>query len=232
MRVEHKDLGSIHPELFFLACERKGLTSRADRTVLRKALESSMPWIHDVPQCMGIAVNFGPQTLLEAGFVPWLEGVLGELGVPRNWLQIEITEHALVAGSGPLAGVLGDLRSLGVGTYLDDFGAGFSSLGLLPHLPIAGIKCDRNLLQGAADDPARHVILEKICQMAGAMGIGTTVEGIETQEDLDVVRACGATGGQGYLLGRPMPPADVSAWVSAYANPEKLRGVALQCAPV
>jgi EAL domain-containing protein (putative c-di-GMP-specific phosphodiesterase class I) len=151
--------------------------------------------------------------------------------LPRNWLELEITEHALVASSGALQDVLAGLDALGVGTFLDDFGAGFSALGLLPRLAIRGIKCDRSLLQGTGEEPTRLVILEKICQMAGALGIESTVEGIETAADLDRVRECGATAGQGYFLARPMPAGDVLEWLARWARrqpapePERLAPV-------
>ena len=213
MRPGHPDLGAIQPELFFLACARRGLTPRADRNVLRESLLCSLPWMSSAPRCRGIAVNVGPQTLLEPGFLPWIQDLLRELRVPWRWLEVEITEHAMVAHSGPLRQVLGALSRLGVGTWLDDFGAGFSSLGLLPGLPISGIKCDRSLLLDACAEPTRLVILGKICEMAAALNIATTVEGIERTEDLEAVLACGASHGQGYLLGRPMPAAEVAEWM-------------------
>lgn len=219
MRAEHPEMGRLNPELFFLACERRGLTSRADRIVLRESLQCSVPWGALAGRVQGVAVNVGPQTLLEPDFLPWVENLLGELRLPRHWLELEITEHAMVASSGPLQDVLAGLNALGVGTTLDDFGAGFSSLGLLPRLPISGIKCDRSLLQGAGGDATRLVVLEKICQMAQALGLGATVEGIERAEDLAVVRACGASAGQGFFLARPMPASAVAPWLAASGAP-------------
>jgi EAL domain-containing protein (putative c-di-GMP-specific phosphodiesterase class I) len=218
MRASHPDLGAIHPELFFLACERLGLTSLADRAVIRASLRASLPWTTLGPRVAGVAVNVGPQTLLEPGFLPWLGQVLEELRLPRNWLELEITEHALVASSGPLQDVLAGLKALGVGTFLDDFGAGFSALGLLPQLPIRGIKCDRSLLQGTGAEPNRLVILGAICQLALALDMEATVEGIETLDDLERVRSCGAASGQGYFLARPMPAQEVPAWLASDAG--------------
>lgn len=218
MRVHDSELGGINPELFFLACERKGLASLADRTVLQVSLATSLPLVRITPLCLGVAVNVTPGTLLEPDFVFWLGGVLAEQKVPWGWLQLEITEHSMVASSGSLLEVMEKLENIGVSTHLDDFGTGFSSLGLLSRLSIGGIKCDRSLLQGASEDPARQIVLEHVCQMARALHLKVTVEGIESEADLESVIQCGATSAQGYWLGRPMPACAIEDWLASYVS--------------
>ena len=166
-----------------------------------------------------------PQTLLEPGFLPWLGQVLEELRLPRNWLELEITEHALVASSGPLQDVLAGLKALGVGTFLDDFGAGFSALGLLPQLPIRGIKCDRSLLQGTGAEPNRLVITwRRSASWPWPWTWRPPSKASRPSTTLERVRACGAASGQGYFLARPKPAQEVPAWLASDAGSRGTRG--------
>lgn len=215
MRVDDPELGRINPELFFLACERRGITPLADRTVIQVALEASLEFLPHA-HCKGVAVNVAPATLLEPGFADWVNGLLKQHRSPWQWLQLEITEHAAVAASRPLLQVVAQLREVGVGIYLDDFGSGFSSLGLLSWMPISGIKCDRSLLSDAHRSPAKRVILEHVCHLGRELQLGVTVEGVEASEDLDMVLQSGGSSAQGYWLGRPMPTADAVGWLAVH----------------
>lgn len=217
MRVDDPELGRINPELFFLACERRGVAPLADRTVLKVAMEASLDFLSHV-HCEGVAVNVAPATLLEPGFADWVHALVKQHQVPWQWLQLEITEHAAVAASRPLLQVVAQLKQVGVGIYLDDFGSGFSSLGLLSWMPISGIKCDRSLLSEAHLSPAKRVILEHVCHLGRELQLGVTVEGVEALEDLDMVVQSGGSSAQGYWLGRPMPATDALGWLARHPS--------------
>ena len=109
--------------------------------------------------------------------------------------------------------MLRTLKDMGVGTVMDDFGAGFSSLGSLVDLPIQGIKCDKALVRALSGDPARQTLLQHLCALAHELGLSITVEGVETQADLGIVRAKGAAKVQGYVFARPMPHEEVLYWL-------------------
>jgi EAL domain-containing protein (putative c-di-GMP-specific phosphodiesterase class I) len=132
LRVTDRDLGTIHPEMFFLACDRAGKTTQADRAVIVQALNASTPWIHYKPGCSGISVNVAPATLLESGFIDWLRALLLDKDLPVSWLQLEITEHAMIAQTGSLAKIIKELRAHGIAVVMDDFRSGFSSLNYVP----------------------------------------------------------------------------------------------------
>jgi len=123
----------------------------------------------------------------------------------------------MIAASEDLVGVLRGLLDIGVGVVMDDFGAGFSSLGILVDLPLEGIKFDRALITNLVVDPDRQTLLRHLCAMARDLGVSVTVEGIEREEDLVMVRMHGANRVQGYLLARPMPEDAVGAWLSVRA---------------
>jgi len=223
LRVHDRDLGRIHPELFFLACERCGKSAWADRTLLELALACSSPWADSSRACAGISVNAAPDTLLEPDFVPWLEALLRRRPWPAGWLQLEITEHALIAKAPQLAQTLQGLRALGVQVAMDDFGAGFSSLTALADLPIHGIKCDRAFVKGLAEDPARQVLLKYVCGMGRGLGLAVTIEGLETEAEWEIIRTKGADHVQGYLIARPMAADQVLLWLEASAGQSSLR---------
>lgn len=213
LRVEDPDLGRVNPELVFLACERMGRTDWADRRVLHHVLTDSRDWPHRPTLCSGVSVNVAPDTLLAPDFIAWLAGELEGQAFPYGWLQLEITEHAMISASDDLVGVLRGLLNIGVGVVMDDFGAGFSSLGILVDLPLKGIKFDRALITNLVADPDRQTLVRHLCAMARDLKVAVTIEGIERGDDLATVRMYGADSVQGYLLARPMPRKDVLGWL-------------------
>jgi EAL domain-containing protein (putative c-di-GMP-specific phosphodiesterase class I)/NO-binding membrane sensor protein with MHYT domain len=213
LRVTSPDLGTIHPELFFLACERVSMTIQADREVLAAALECSRPWIRPDIRCSGISVNVAPGTLLDHGFVSWLESQLENW--PWEWLQLEITEHAFISSSDQLIQILDQLREIGVPVVLDDFGSGFSSLTVLADLPIHGIKCDRAFVKDILLDSTRQTLLRHICGLGRGLDLSVTVEGVETRSELAIVKNCGVGCIQGYVFSRPMPTNNVGPWMES-----------------
>lgn len=215
LRIHDPDLQHVDPELFFLACERLGYTSRADRLVIRQALEISAPWRDADFECDGISVNITPNTPFDDDFVAWLKQQLDETQCPPGWLKLELTEHAMIRSADRLAHVFRELAELGVGVMMDDFGAGYSSLAMLGDLPIEGIKCDRRFVSALEHDRRRQALLRHICAMARELNLKVTIEGIEAESDLKIVRRLGTHDVQGYFLARPMPADDVAPWLYA-----------------
>ena len=130
---------------------------------------------------------------------------LAHTGLAPERLELEITEGALLEDSGAVLDVLHGLRALGVRIAMDDFGTGYSSLGYLQKFPFDTIKIDRSFVHGIDGDTERRAIVRAVAQLAAALGMGTTAEGVETAAELDCVRAEGCTDVQGYLTGRPQP---------------------------
>lgn len=227
LRLQDPELGALSPELFLLACERAGQTDSVDRAILLRALHDSAGWRGRVPHCAGVSVNIAPDSLLKADFLPWLKTQLHVLQVPAGWLQLEMTEHALMSASAELADVLRRLRQLGVGVVMDDFGTGFSSLGVLVDLPIQGIKCDRSFVRTLEQDPDRQLLLQHLCAMAHDLRLHVSVEGVETVAALAIVRSKGADTVQGYVYAKAMPPAQVPHWLTEHVANGKRQPAAL-----
>jgi len=214
LRVVDPELGPIHPELFFLACERVGMSVWADRIILERALECSRPWLDS--GCRGISVNVGPDTLMDPGFAKWLSELVEAGGWPWGWLQLELTEHAMIASPAPLVEAMEQLRVLGISVVLDDFGAGFSSLTVLMELPIYGIKCDQAFVRGLGADEKRQTVLRYLFEMGEELGLSITVEGVETESDLAIVSGMGVHQVQGNLFSHPLASKHVEKWLASH----------------
>lgn len=110
---------------------------------------------------------------------------------------------------------------MGVAVLMDDFGAGFSSLGILAELPIAGIKCDRLFVRELPQDRRRQILLRHISALASEFGLSVVVEGVETIEELRTLTALGLHSIQGYLFSRPLPASDVPVWYQTQMQPQR-----------
>ncbi len=223
LRLEHKGLGRINPEHFFLACELRGKTCRVDRLILANALNHAQAW-HAQGVLVPIHVNLAPSTLLQEGFVEWLGAELARRALPARHLRLELTEHAIIESAQAMSGVVDRLLGIGVQVLMDDFGSGYSSLGLLADLKIAGIKCDRSMVRNLAHDVRRQTLLRHVAAMARDLQLQVTVEGVEDAVELRLAARAGIGSIQGYLFARPMAAADVAHWLEQEA-PARLRAM-------
>ena len=197
--------GDLVPPLDFIpVAEETGLISALGEWVLREACTQGARWLSSPGGPVAVSVNVSGRQLVPA-LVPAVAGVLAETGFPPELLVLELTESVLVDGAGTVA-LLQALRDLGVRLAIDDFGTGYSSLAYLSRLPVDVIKVDRSFvgdLGGAGD---RAELARTIIDMARALGLSTTAEGVENDEQLQQLRELGCDLGQGYLFSRPVPP--------------------------
>jgi len=202
VRWQHPKQGLLPPSRFLPVAEQHGrLMSSIGDWVLRRACAEAGPW----PAHLRISVNVAARELGEDGFVERIAGTIAAAGVAPERVALEITETTLMqGGEAPIAG-LEALAALGVQVYLDDFGTGYSSLTRLGQLPLTGIKLDRGFVARALVERDRRII-EAALSIGRAADLAVVAEGVETEDQLDVLRACGCRYVQGYLLGRPMPP--------------------------
>lgn len=215
LRVRSELLGAIHPEAFLLVCELQGKTPLVDRLILANAMDCACRWRSQGIADAKFSVNVAPATLLEEDFAPWLQDELARHALPGSALKLELTEHALIASGPRMLDAIRQLQAIGVGVLMDDFGAGYSSLGMLADLPIAGIKCDRLFVRQLAQDPRRQSLLRHVGALAGEFGLSVVVEGVETPAELQTLAACGLPTIQGYVFCKPMPAAEVPGWNQA-----------------
>jgi EAL domain-containing protein (putative c-di-GMP-specific phosphodiesterase class I) len=150
-------------------------------------------------------VNISGQSLGDPDFCAFLEEALRESGLPPRLLAFELTETAAVANIVRAEALMRRLRDLGCDVALDDFGRGLSSLGYLKSLPVTFLKIDGSLVRDVVGDERSQAMLSAIVRLAGAMGLKTVAECVESEEIRSITRSLGVEYGQGFAIGRPTP---------------------------
>jgi diguanylate cyclase (GGDEF)-like protein len=207
LRWEDPELGNVPPLTFIPIAEASGLIAPLGQFVLSEACRQAGEWRSAFPALdLSMGVNLSPRRM-QMTDVPTLVGeALEQAGLPPERLTIEITESVLLQPTEDLLAQLRRIAALGVALELDDFGTGYSSLSYLAHLPLCALKIDRSFISGLEDERTRTVVAA-IIALGTALGLDVTAEGIETEAQLDQIRAMGCESclGQGYLFGRPQP---------------------------
>ena len=211
LRWNHPMRGTISPVDIIPIAEDMGLIVDLGRWILRKACMECMKW----PEAVSVAVNFSPQQFHQRDLLNEVRYALEISGLPARRLEIEITESSLLRNTQVTHDVLSQLRAIGVKISLDDFGTGYSSLSYLHNFPLQKVKIDRSFLEGIdADRPL--TLLRGVARLSADLGMSVVVEGVETNEQLDLISADGTvTEAQGYLFSRPVPAMRVRELLNA-----------------
>lgn len=204
LRWRHPRLGLASPADFIPIAEEIGMIADLGAKVLRQACLEAMSW----PEDTSVSVNISAIELEAESFVDTVKAALAESGLPSNRLTIEVTESMIMKDIDLARNVLREICDLGVEIAMDDFGTGYSSLSSLTKVPFQKIKIDRSFVRDLAVSMEARAILATIVDLARALGMRTTAEGVETAEQLDIVKEYGCTLVQGFLFNRP-EPADV-----------------------
>ncbi|MBA3510870.1 EAL domain-containing protein [Sphingomonas sp.] len=200
VRWNHPVRGPISPAKFIPLAEECGLIANIGKWVLKTALLEAANW----PDQVRVAVNLSPIQFNDPGIVAVIGELLKETGVRSERLELEITEGVFLAEGDTTDETFAGLKRLGVRLALDDFGTGYSSLGYLKKAPFDKIKIDQSFVRGAASTTNRNsAIIRAIVTLADTLGMDTTAEGVETHDDLHLIRELGVSQVQGYIFGRP-----------------------------
>ena len=200
VRWQHPVRGPISPAKFIPLAEEAGLIGKIGEWVLRTALEEAALW----PDQVRVAVNLSPLQFNDPAIVGVIQTHLVETGVRAERLELEITEGVFLAEGDTTDETFAKLKGLGVRLALDDFGTGYSSLGYLKKAPFDKIKIDQSFVRGAASTVNRNAaIIRAIVTLAETLGMDTCAEGVETHDDLQLIRELGVSMVQGYIFGRP-----------------------------
>jgi diguanylate cyclase (GGDEF)-like protein len=205
VRWRHPARGLIPPAQFIPIAEDMGLIVPIGEWVMRQACRDAAGW----PEHVKIAVNFSPVQFRGGGVLKMVADALEASGLDPQRLELEITESTLMQDSEKTVAMLHSLRGLGLRTALDDFGTGYSSLSYLRSFPFDKIKIDQCFTREVATRPDCLAIVNSVSELARRLGMTTTAEGVETAEQLRLIRQAGCTEAQGYHFGRPMPLADI-----------------------
>ncbi len=211
LRWNHPERGTVSPIDIIPVAEDMGLIIDLGRWILRKACMECMKW----PEGVSVAVNFSSQQFHQRDVLSEVRYALEVSGLPARRLEIEITESSLMRNTQWTHDALAQLKAAGVRISLDDFGTGYSSLSYLHNFPLNKVKIDRSFLEGI-DANRPLTLLRGVARLSADLGMSVVVEGIETNEQLELISADGAvTEAQGYLFSRPVPAARVRQLLDA-----------------
>jgi diguanylate cyclase (GGDEF)-like protein/PAS domain S-box-containing protein len=204
-RWRHPQRGLISPDGFIPLAEETGLIIPLGEWVLRKACTDAKNW----PPHVKLAVNLSPAQFQAGGLVETVSKLLTESSFPPARLELEITESILLQGNTENVKMLHQLQGLGISIVLDDFGTGYSSLSYLRMFPFDSIKIDRSFVKDLSTNADCAAIVSAVAGLGHGLHVDTVAEGVETEDQLTLVRASGCARAQGFLFGKPCPASEL-----------------------
>ncbi|MGY1670629.1 putative bifunctional diguanylate cyclase/phosphodiesterase [Geodermatophilus sp. SYSU D00710] len=211
VRWRHPTRGLLPPAAFLAVAEARGLIVPVGAQVLARACADVADW-HDGGSPVAVHVNASAAQLSAPGLVGDVTRDLAAHGLAPDRLVVEVTESSAL-NTPAVRATLQELDALGVRIAIDDFGTGYAALTALRELPVDVVKIDKSFVTGAATSVADEAVVYAIVEMAQRLGLDTVAEGVETAEQEHFAGAVGATSVQGFLHGRPMTAADLTAWL-------------------
>ncbi|WP_239143683.1 putative bifunctional diguanylate cyclase/phosphodiesterase [Actinoplanes philippinensis] len=218
VRWRHPIRGLLGPQAFVPEAEQSDLMLALTDAVLDMALGDQKRWRAD-GRDLPIAVNVGAACLRDSGFPGRVEDALRRHDAEAGLLTLEITESFLIVDPSAAAGALARLRDKGVRISIDDFGVGYSSMSYLQSMPLDELKIDRNFTAGILTTDRGRAIVGAIIDLAHAVDLTVVAEGIEDEATLAAVGEMGCEQAQGYLMCRPLPPAEIPTWLDTWTVP-------------
>ena len=229
LRWQHPTLGSISPVEFIPVAEESGQIIELGEWVLREACRHAAAW----PGELTVSVNVSPVQAMSQDLRSIALDALRAVDIPAARLELEITESIFLNDAGATLKLLHGLRASGIRIALDDFGTGYSSLAYLRRFPFDTLKIDRSFVQEMMQRPDARAIVKMIVGLAHTLNMKTVAEGVDDPLQAGLLTGHGCTTLQGYLVARPMPAADVAAWLAAWtAEPYLPRPSTLATAPM
>ncbi len=214
VRWDDVTLGSVPPDRFIPLAEDAGLMVPLGEWILRSACRQMKAWQDNGLGLQRIAVNLSARQLRGVEFAAAVESILSEIGLPAHRLEMELTESVLMQQADATVATLHALKAMGIALTIDDFGTGYSSLSFLKRFPVSRLKIDRAFVRDIATDAHDAAIARGIIALAHSVGLGVVAEGVETEEQLRVLRHGGCDEAQGHHLA----VAGSAAALSAYAT--------------
>lgn len=214
MRWDDAEIEDTSPSLFIPLAEQSGLILSLGEWGLEEVFRQLNVWRHaEIQWAIPVTVNISALQLQQPGFARNLLDRMGTAGVPSQLIQIEVTEFSLVMDTSRVRENLQALHEAGVRSLIDDFGTGYCSMEYLRRMPVSTLKIDRTFISGIPEDRHDVAITRTILAMARSLELSTVAEGVERQDQLELLRKEGCDSIQGFLLARPVPPVDIPGYV-------------------
>ncbi len=218
VRWKHPELGMISPGTFIPLFEDNGLIQQLDLYVWREAAAQINDWKARLGISVPVSVNVSRIDMYDPGLIDTLQGILNEFSLEPEELLLEITESAYTQDSEQIISTVNRLRELGFRIEMDDFGTGYSSLNMISSLPIDALKLDMKFIHDAFRDGKDTRLIEIIIDIAEYLGVPTIAEGVETVDQVNVLRRLGCHLVQGFYFSRPVPASEYETFIE-----EKIR---------
>jgi diguanylate cyclase (GGDEF)-like protein len=218
VRWHHPTLGTLPPERFIPLAEATGLIDKLTMHIITAALTECTRWRRR-GHAVTVAANLSARNLANATVIGHIAHAIAATGAQAEWLILEITESSVMEHPEEAVAALTDIAELGICLSLDDFGTGYSSLSYLQQLPVTELKIDRSFVSGLTGDESAAsavALFRSITALGANMNMRIVAEGIETQAQLDAVKALGCQLGQGYLISRPLTATAFHTWLDEY----------------
>ena len=220
-RWENRELGPIPPDVFIAAAERTGMIRQLTPALLRKALEAARDW----PEGLKLSFNLSIRDISSPTVIEQICDIVGQCGFPAQQISFEVTETLIMQDFEQARASLARLQALGASVALDDFGVGYANFGHIDQLNINTIKIDRSFVTRLTDHGNSGKILKTMIDMCANLGVGCVVEGVETVDELAVLKRLGARCVQGYYFSKPMGAGEIPAYfaralAASVAEPE------------
>jgi diguanylate cyclase (GGDEF)-like protein/PAS domain S-box-containing protein len=218
VRWQHPEHGLLGPGEFVPLAETTGLIRPLTSYVLDAALRQCRTWL-DAGHELSVAVNLSTRCLLDLTLPDQIIGLLEETAMAPERLVLEITESAIMTDPTRALEILNRLHTLGVQLAIDDFGTGYSSMAYLKSLPVDELKVDRSFVKHLRDNPSDAVIVRSTVDLGHNLGLRVVAEGVEDEATWQELANLGCDSVQGYFLARPMPEAELVAWLATQPKP-------------
>lgn len=217
-RWSDPQFGQIPPQRFISIADRMGETGNLGYWVLKEACRQSAEWRQLGIGIPVVSVNLSPKNFQDPGLPSYIAALLKEHSIPGDSLTVEITESDMMEINDSMKAGLDEIRALGVGLSVDDFGTGFSGLSSLARLPVTEIKIDKSFIDDVLSNRRTRALTEAMISIGHSLDLTIVAEGVETQEQLMLLRENYCTAIQGYLFSCPLSPQQLSEWIRLRGN--------------
>ncbi len=205
MRWQHPKQGLITPEKFIHIAEKNDLIRQIDSQLFDSVAKQLMHWKSLTEEHFYISINISSQRFVDSRLIDEIKIILQKHQLPENSIVVELTEHILMKNIAKARNLFYQLKRLGIRVSLDDFGTGYSSLSYIHQLPFDIIKIDRSFVSHISAQITEHPIISIIVSLAKTLNISIIAEGVETAQQMKLLKAIGCDCGQGFFLAKPMP---------------------------